>query len=287
MELKKDISIKDTESKLLSIGLFKDKDISFAFKKTEKILTAIYLLTNTFPVQEELRWSMRHSGGSLLKDIHQYAQATTHAKLSSQLEETALIIHSLVSFIRIGVLALYISEMNAEILTHELFKLHETLHLYAEKHPQRNLSLGKSFFDVEALTTHDDIQKDIKDIHHKKGDLQEVEKHVLYKGHAKGHNVLERIATMHSHYQSSSNKDIHEVSPTRTANSYSQKDRNNERQDMIVEYLKHNKVLTIKDVSSFIKGCSEKTIQRDLVDLIQKGVLKKVGERRWSKYFLA
>ena len=58
------------------------------------------------------------------------------------------------------------------------------------------------------------------------------------------------------------------------------------RQEQIIGLLKEKSGLTIKDFSSLIKDCSEKTIQRELIDLIRTGVVIKEGERRWSKYSL-
>jgi len=43
---------------------------------------------------------------------------------------------------------------------------------------------------------------------------------------------------------------------------------------------------TIKDISEIITDCSEKTIQRELNSLIEDNVVKRQGERRWSKYSL-
>jgi DNA-binding NarL/FixJ family response regulator len=63
------------------------------------------------------------------------------------------------------------------------------------------------------------------------------------------------------------------------------KDKSN-RQEIILSMLKSGVKLTIKDFAKNIKDCSEKTIQRELLSLVSKGVLKKEGERRWSKYFL-
>ena len=60
----------------------------------------------------------------------------------------------------------------------------------------------------------------------------------------------------------------------------------NSRQDIILSMLKSGVKLTIKDFAQNIKDCSEKTIQRELLSLVSKGVLKKEGERRWSKYFI-
>ncbi len=59
------------------------------------------------------------------------------------------------------------------------------------------------------------------------------------------------------------------------------------RQNIILNLLKKKSELTIKDISAVIIDCSEKTIQRELNSFITAGVLKRTGERRWSKYSLA
>lgn len=41
---------------------------------------------------------------------------------------------------------------------------------------------------------------------------------------------------------------------------------------------------TVKDVAEIITDVSEKTIQRELNSLIEKGQVKREGERRWSRY---
>jgi predicted transcriptional regulator len=59
-----------------------------------------------------------------------------------------------------------------------------------------------------------------------------------------------------------------------------------DRVTQILEVLKSQPNSTIKDFSRIIKDCSEKTIQRELTILVEKGIIKKEGERRWSKYSL-
>lgn len=44
---------------------------------------------------------------------------------------------------------------------------------------------------------------------------------------------------------------------------------------------------TIKDIAEVITDVSEKTIQRELNSLIEKGQVRREGERRWSKYSLS
>ncbi|MDE1925225.1 MAG: hypothetical protein KGH79_03525 [Patescibacteria group bacterium] len=57
-----------------------------------------------------------------------------------------------------------------------------------------------------------------------------------------------------------------------------------ERVSLILDLVRKNKSLSIKDISRVIKGCSEKTIQRELAALISQGLVRKEGERRWSVY---
>ncbi len=61
----------------------------------------------------------------------------------------------------------------------------------------------------------------------------------------------------------------------------------NSRQSIIINLLKRKKEIMIKDVSPLIDGCSEKTIQRELMAMVQNGTLRKIGEKRWSRYTLA
>lgn len=58
------------------------------------------------------------------------------------------------------------------------------------------------------------------------------------------------------------------------------------RKNRIIDLFKTGATLTIKDISKVIVDCSEKTIQRELLEMVNQGVLKKEGERRWSKYTL-
>jgi len=61
----------------------------------------------------------------------------------------------------------------------------------------------------------------------------------------------------------------------------------NGRQSTIISLLKRKKEIMIKDVSPLISGCSEKTIQRELSAMVAAGILRKIGEKRWSRYTLA
>lgn len=63
----------------------------------------------------------------------------------------------------------------------------------------------------------------------------------------------------------------------------------NKRKKTILSFIKSNThknvQSSLKDILTHVGDCSEKTIQRELNDLIKDGYLRKEGDRRWSRYF--
>lgn len=58
----------------------------------------------------------------------------------------------------------------------------------------------------------------------------------------------------------------------------------NDRKKILLDLLDKKDKISIKDAVSVIKSCSEKTIQRELLSLVDEGLVIKEGERRWSMY---
>ncbi len=63
-----------------------------------------------------------------------------------------------------------------------------------------------------------------------------------------------------------------------------------DRSLVILDFIKKNGRVSIKDICTLqdpaVRNCSEKTIQRELNELIRLGYIKREGERRWSVYIL-
>ncbi len=57
-----------------------------------------------------------------------------------------------------------------------------------------------------------------------------------------------------------------------------------DRRERIKTILEAKGEATIKDISEIVTDCSEKTIQRELNAMIEDNIVKRQGERRWSKY---
>jgi len=61
----------------------------------------------------------------------------------------------------------------------------------------------------------------------------------------------------------------------------------NDRQIKAVNHIKENKIINLSSYKALIKNVSEKTLYRDLQDLVDKKILKEVGEKKGRKYELA
>jgi hypothetical protein len=57
-----------------------------------------------------------------------------------------------------------------------------------------------------------------------------------------------------------------------------------DRASQIYEFVKARNGVSIKDIAAVVRGCSEKTIQRELTRLIKEGLIQRKGEKRWSLY---
>ncbi len=61
----------------------------------------------------------------------------------------------------------------------------------------------------------------------------------------------------------------------------------NDRQIKAVKHIKENKIITLSSYKTLIKNISEKTLYRDLQDLVDKNILTEIGKKRGRKYELA
>ncbi len=59
-----------------------------------------------------------------------------------------------------------------------------------------------------------------------------------------------------------------------------------DRKQRILEILKTKQKASVGELSVLFSDFSEKTIQRDLLEMADKGILRKEGDKRWRTYIL-
>lgn len=262
-----------------SYTFFKDNfRFIFCYKKTTKLLKAIYVLTEDLKEEEEEVLIIRQLAKDIVKDIIAFFTLNKAANLQS-LHQHVLLIASL--FEAISSIGL-ISGMNANIIVaeyHGILEKVEELSQYG-KTSTSPLELDRAMFELSG--TPDPLSKasftsDYSQGHKGQSSTADYKKEMSFK--VSKNNVGKMMSL-----NLKSVKDRNANVVTSFINSAAKQ---SGRRDLIIKEIRQKGSVTVKDISTLIKGVSEKTIQRELVSLMERGVLKREGERRWSRYVLA
>lgn len=223
---------------------------SFINKKTEKLITALYMVTDCMDFDDALKTKLRSLGVELLSDMHRFSTLSIIEK-HTHINTSIARVNETITFIDIASTIGFISDMNAGILKREFSNLITELESHLSEKQQLSFILDKGMFD---------IPRPIEEF-----------KRTIYNGHSIGQNKRQERMSFTKHDQPSQSKE--------------------ERINKILELLTSKVDLStgqagvsIKDISTSFTNCSEKTIQRELNDLVLKGKLTKTGSKRWSRY---
>jgi len=296
-----------------------DPYFNFVYKKSERLCMAIYLITDFFPSEDSIKDNMRKAGAELLKvslslinassplrrnilnDISRLClEVTSLSKIASNLGMTSgpnhnVLENEIMNFISV------IETRERPNTTGQGFVLNEEL--LGGKDDDSSKQFNKSFYHVDEKSgvstnssTSDHSTQNMETNEDEEKSSSFVSKTEILVSHVKSekkeilnNNTEVNNTDVLNHSVESLN--INSISPANInsigpapVKSVMQK---NERQQIILGIIKEIGESSIKDISDNIRDCSEKTIQRELNTLIYDGVLKKIGERRWSKYILA
>mgnify|MGYP006052100319 FL=1 len=276
------------------LGSFLNNEGVKILKRTERLSTALYLVTECLDEQEPLREKIRESALFMLSQSHGLLLDAGMAKFVTEGDFVVGLIE-LRSFVSLGLSTSLISSMNGTILINEINTLIQDIE--AEKISRlgefggvrahmrhKEISLTKEMFEVgggeifeKTITTQSPHGVSFKQEIHKKED-------VLYKGHQNNQEVSKGHS---SHIQQTARPISNQrVQPQEVSSSKSDIAIRLGRRNTIIKLTKDKKEVTIKEVASVVPDVSEKTIQRELLNLVSEGVLKKTGEKRWSRYAL-
>ncbi len=240
----------DTEFDIGEQGPFGDNyACARAYKKTERLLIAIHLVTNLVPESEPARNSIRDKSVKILSDIIQL-RLGFHSTGPERLDNVVASVYEIMSLLNILHATYFISDMNLEVLKKESNGLIVFLREIENTEKSEKVIFNKEYFDTDEFV--------------------------------KGHTIKDKGMSFN-------NRGITKTSlqnKRQDTRKKSTQSPNTERRNMILSLIKDSKTVNIKDISTVVTNCSEKTIQRELVALVNEGVLKKEGERRWSTYSL-
>lgn len=242
-------------------------------KKTEKLVTALYLVSDCMDTDDALKSKIRLLGVELLSDIYQYSTLSPVEK-SSFVATPVSRVYELLSFIEIAKTIGFISEMNARILSHEFSKLAVDLRESVSKDRHFSFTLDDKMFEI-ADDSLENFEKDTKEqfsTSRTQGNMS-----------VRSFTNTNLSDSVHYGNRGLEKKETFKKTPSHLQGPAARED----RVKRIMSLIKDKKDVSIKDISIFLPDYSEKTIQRELNTLFDKGQIKKTGTKRWSRYQLA
>jgi hypothetical protein len=286
-EMDKKIEITKSESIAHPLSFFSDDEqFVFLFKKTQKLVSALYLITGFFKDEEPVKWKLRSLGSALLSESVSLKDGSISQK-DKAIQGVRILVLEVTALLEVARQSGMITEMNYEIITKEFNLLLNSMSHSDHVFEQGVSTLKQEFFRVSREerkapeTSHVQVQVMEKDKQKEVFEsrylppLSEIRKSVQEDRTNRNNSMDVGHNTADSKKDPKLLKEFGAVAVKR-----------NSRQSIIINLLKRKKEIMIKDVSPLIHGCSEKTIQRELQAMVHSGILHKEGEKRWSRYSL-
>lgn len=259
-------------------------------KKTERLVTALYLVTDLIPETEPIKQNLRRDAMALLSAMNSLAQIDVRDRII-ELKVSLKFVMEIISMLNVSVVVGIVSEMNGSILI-EGFR---SLQLVLEKRQpifnkemisideEDELNTNVSLTNAVTSTSYDAMTRSNTIKHLSESTSQDIHKgHILKTFDIKDDNHLNALEIKN---KESFHQTINRVKDNTSLDTSFQLRKYN-RKDQILALFVRGVDINIKDISSRIKGCSEKTIQRELNNLVFEGKINRIGEKRWSRYIL-
>ncbi len=259
-----------------------DTTRSFLVKKAEKLATAAYLVTGFLSDSEPIKWQIRECGLRILSDVSFDANFLV-SDISQRVKRTVSDIGKIISFFDIAAATGFVSNMNASLIKEEYRALLDVIKNQKIGTPESGHVFSKEFFSAPPPAVPSVLSKETfaPDGDSNQKPLKKYDSFAGYDG-------KEQSFKNFSHRQED-NPDGVSGAQAREAPT-GMKTEKTFRRDTILQRVKDRgdgAEVSIKDIIGYFSDCGEKTIQRELSALVREGVLKKTGDRRWSRYSLA
>lgn len=249
MSLNTNMDSKETLLKTYEVeSLMRNEDyFKYVFKKTEKIVGAVFYILRAGESVDKKDFvvsEIERVANELMDSMYKTLRPMGGVR-QSRIEEVSYALLILESKLTVGAAAMVIDGELLTVFRHEIHSVQRSLKDYA------SLNGGVSLFG------------DTPDAHTKVTSTRKIErqtvvpKNVAPRGEGEGVSLPVPVAPI-----------AHGVG----------------RRERVLSVLKERGEATIKDISEIVTDCSEKTIQRELIDMIKDGIIVREGERRWSKY---
>lgn len=286
-------------------------------KKSERLVTALYLVTDLMSESEPIKQSLRKNAVGLLSSMNALSQLDVKDRIT-EFKMSLKSVTEIVSLLHVAVTTGIVSEMNGQILMDGFRSLQLALErkqpiftkgMLEIDNEDELMNSREGFGSAVHGTSYDALTPlAIARLHDNATDIRRVgeslkQSQLLSKleakdnkgqSNTKGHlqNVTDKKDEREvkkivpaKETESTHSLIMSHTTKTPSLSSSFQMRKHGRREQILALFVKGVDV-SIKDIASRIKGCSEKTIQRELNALLYDNIIERIGEKRWSRYVL-
>lgn len=273
-------------------------------KKSERLVTALYLVTDLLSEGEPIKHGLRKNAVALLSSMNALSQLDVKDRVT-EFKVSLCATTEIISLLHVSVTTGIVSEMNGTLLMDGFRTLQRVLEKKQPMLTKEMLDIehesdldGQQGFSSAVTSSSYDVMTPLSlaRMHSSHYDLRRTQEtlkqaQILSKIEAKenkGQNVTikDKKETTHKENVSAHTQIMDHASRTQTQLATSFQVRKHGRREQILALFVKGVDVSIKDIASRIRGCSEKTIQRELNSLLYDNVIERIGEKRWSRYVL-
>lgn len=237
----------NTNLSLTDRGMEANKDFLKLYSRVNKLISAVFLVVNVVDNNHEIKARIKELAIQTMS-LCVELKDMQEARNNRVLSSIEKKILELLSLLDVASVSGLVSEMNAGVLKTEFQLFLNSLSSFAE-----------SFQNSDARSVRNVLNQN---------------------NFAENKFVLSGDSTQHNAEEGSESK------PT-IKDEDKRQNRKTMRQSAILDFIRTHPNISIKEITPHIRGCGEKTIQRELVEMVVAGQMKRMGERRWSRYSVA
>jgi hypothetical protein len=275
-------------------------------KKSERLVTALYLVTDLMSDSEPIKHGLRKNSVALLSSMNSLSQLDVKDRVT-ELKMSLKSVTEIISLLHVAVTTGIVSHMNGELLMDGFRALQSVLEKRQPMLTKDMLlidgedtllsdvsmpsALTSTSYDVLTPLSLARLHSSDEDVRRTHDSLRSSQ--LLAKLEAKDKSQMASDSRMdkkptenEKDTQSTHSVLMKHAVPQTTGFTSSFQIRKQSRRDQILALFVKGVDVSIKDIAARIKGCSEKTIQRELNALLYDNVIERIGEKRWSRYIL-
>lgn len=253
---------------------FKTKDslCRFVFLKVEKLTSALYMVSDFLSDNEPLKWKLRTLSLELLSGSNSLSKDKKDFFGFSGLNRMSFEINEIVTLLDVACVGGAVSQMNFQILKNEYQNLSDLISTQLSENSLKKYISDESLANFQASNSIPAVGSGLTN---------------LIRKNLSGENVKSSGTANFSLTKSIGQKDIKKDSVNDLYGLNASSEKKSLRKEQILNFLKDKSWTGIVEISKALPDCGPKTIQRELQEMVSNNILKKQGERRWSRYMIA